>query len=254
LTNRTSIVNKKSDDLGWLLYERCAAAFASEAYGGDGATVTPNASIVGTISKVRRQVDVLIDARWDSAEGRIIIDAKRRSRKINIGDVDQFEGMMRDCAANRGVLVCSRGYTVGARRRAQDAISIEILDLKEARKFEWEYEPCLATCVVEQNELHLRRGMVLWGEYVAFDVSELWMIVQTGKCDGCHAFHVWCWDCGAKFAVADGCVETCGCNREWGASPTVYTREGDSLPMDSIWLLMRDGAAAPVLIDRRPIR
>jgi hypothetical protein len=58
------------------MYERLVASFEVEAAGMD-ASVTPNASLIGSISGVPRQIDVLVDARFENNNRRrIIFDAK----------------------------------------------------------------------------------------------------------------------------------------------------------------------------------
>lgn len=112
------------------MYERFTAAFVSENAGIE-VSVTPNAKIVGK-SRVGRQIDVLVDARWgDKRSRRVIVDAKMYGRKLDIKDVEAFEGMMRDCRADRGILFCPSGWTGGAKRRAQDAITIQMMSLEE---------------------------------------------------------------------------------------------------------------------------
>lgn len=102
------------DALHWRVYERIVAAAEVEA-GGIDFSVTSNARITGAISGKRRQVDVLIDTRWgDDLSGRTIVDAKIRSRRVDIRDVESLEAMMKDCRAGRGVIVCANGYTDGA--------------------------------------------------------------------------------------------------------------------------------------------
>src|SRR6266704_4770432 len=97
-----------NDAPAWKIYERLVASFEVEAADMD-ASVTPNATLLGSISGVQRQIDVLVDARWDDdLSRRIIFDAKRRSRKV-------FEGLMRDVRASRGVLVCTKGYSEASR-------------------------------------------------------------------------------------------------------------------------------------------
>ena len=84
----------------WRLYERLAAAMVAENSGIE-LSVTPNAQIVGGISKESRQIDVLIDARWgDDLTRRVIVDAKLYRSKLDIKDVESFEGMMKDCGAD----------------------------------------------------------------------------------------------------------------------------------------------------------
>jgi hypothetical protein len=69
-------------------------------------SVTPNASLLGNFGGVQRQIDILVDARWEEgAARRIIFDAKLRKHKVDVKEVEAFEGMMRDVRASRGVLV-----------------------------------------------------------------------------------------------------------------------------------------------------
>jgi hypothetical protein len=46
-------------------------------------------------------------------------------------------------------------------------------------------------------------------------VNGLLAVVYTGKCDVCHNFHIWCWDCGEKFALDDEIEYQCCCERLW---------------------------------------
>lgn len=209
-------MSKLKSTLSWLAYERCAAAFISEQYDDLEITVQHNVKLIGQ-SGITRQIDVLIDSRWpDGEDRRIVVDAKKRSRKVDIKEIEAFEGMMRDCNAGRGVIVCSSGCTEGALRRAQDAITITVLDSEDLPEYKWVYEPCFGRC----NEgSPSRRGMVLWAAYMGIAPSENVpiLILQTGKCDGCHSFHVWCWGCGLKFPVSDNSVQICDCGYRWVA-------------------------------------
>jgi hypothetical protein len=237
-----------------LIYERCVAAYASEVYGSLDITVQPNVYLMGTMSRTRRQVDVLVDYRWGGGtHSRMIIDAKKRSRPVDIADIETFEGMMRDCLAVRGVVVCTSGHTPAALRRAQDAITISLLSYDKALEYDWAYEDCLGPCAA-RNRKTTHRGGVLWGEWLVVGSGGAWVILQIGKCDGCHCFHVWCQDCGDKFAVPEGQVIHCSCeNREWASVPESYRSGHVGMP-SSIWLMMREPGGQPIAIDRRPIR
>jgi hypothetical protein len=128
--------------IGWRLYERLAAAIEAEGAGIDG-SVTLNARVRGSVSGRWRQVDMLMDTRWEDGAGRrVIFDAKMRRQPVDINDVESFEGMMRDCSAKHGVIICSSGWTAGAERRAQDAITIKLLTIEEADKWSPHFTPC----------------------------------------------------------------------------------------------------------------
>ncbi|MEM7117594.1 MAG: restriction endonuclease, partial [Chloroflexota bacterium] len=135
------------EDPTWLVYERCVAALTTEQYDSLKFTVQPNVKLIGQYSEVERQIDVLIDSRWrDQIDRRIIVDAKYRKRKLDVKDVEAFEGMLKDCRANRGIIVCTSGYSKAAFRRAQDAITISIIDIDDLEEYDWVYEKCLGLC------------------------------------------------------------------------------------------------------------
>lgn len=116
---------------------------------------------------------------------------------MDINDVESFEAMMRDCDTNRGVIVSSAGFTDGAFRRAQQSITITVLSLDDALKLDWALESCLGEC---RPELTGKRGLVLWDSPMTPDLpGGAAYVFRVGKCDGCHQFHVWCFECGRKF-------------------------------------------------------
>jgi hypothetical protein len=150
-----------NDAPAWKLYERLVASFEVEAAGID-ASVTPNATLLGSISGTQRQIDVLVDARWeDDLSRRIIFDAKRRSRKIDVADVEAFEGLMRDVRASRGVLVCTKGHSEAAERRAQQSIDIRLLSEDEALEIDHAaIDPCSQANAMSAEVLHFGAGRV----------------------------------------------------------------------------------------------
>jgi hypothetical protein len=60
-----------------------------------------------------------------------------------------------------------------------------------------------------------RKGLVLWDGQLPVGAEGMWVIVWIGKCDRCHSFHVWCWDCGEKFALSDEDDHVCDCGNRW---------------------------------------
>lgn len=240
----------------WRRYERFVAALQLEAVSDD-VTVIPNARLQGCISGVRRQLDVLIDARLgDDVSRRIIVKARRTRRKLDVSDVEAFKGVMEDCRANRGILVSASGHTAAAYRRAQDFITLSIVALDDVdglNLFSW--EPCLGLCASPGNGRR-RKGWVLYEQPIGLSIrGGPSSIVSTAKCDECHDFHIWCWDCGEKFALrGDEAEAKCSCDRFW-----LTSIEGDGLddqihPLEGVYLLMvpLDPPAA-IVMDRRPL-
>jgi hypothetical protein len=224
----------------WRVYERVAACFEVEAANMD-VSVTPNASLTGSISGTKRQIDILVDARWkDGVERRIIFDAKLRKRRVDVKDVEAFEGLIRDVRAARGVLVCSSGHTKAALKRAEQLIDIRIVTAEEAVELDHAaIDPC-PNCAAEKRKA---KGRVFWDGQLPLLIGSAWAIVFTGKCDGCRSFAFWCWDCGEKVLVPNTQTYECGCERVWfveaNANEVVFivrTEDGD------------------VRLDRRPLR
>ncbi|SIO28515.1 restriction endonuclease [Paraburkholderia phenazinium] len=229
-----------SEIMDWRLYERILTCFEIEASGLD-VSVTPNAKIIGSISGVARQIDVLVDARWEEGvQRRIIFDAKLRKRKVDVKDVESFEGMMRDVQASRGVLVCSSGYTEAALARAQQSIEIRIVTADEAEELDFSM---IDPCPYCRHKKRKTKGFVFWDGQLPLPVSWSWAIVFTGKCDVCHSFAFWCWDCGSKVVVPDEETYECGCEHTW------FVEKNDD---EAVFVIrMADGE---VPLDRRPLR
>lgn len=113
---------------GWRAYERLVALLTTKDFEGTEFTVIPNAKVTGLISNRKRQIDILIEPRYDSdLKKRVIIDAKNKKRPIDIKEVEAFEGLMRDVNASRGYLICSNGYTKAALKRPQQHIDIKLI-------------------------------------------------------------------------------------------------------------------------------
>src|SRR5436305_527395 len=128
------IMSRSSPD--WEQYERLVARMIADQLQTE-YTVTPNARVMGKVSRRSRQIDVLIDLRHDSDNsGRLIVDAKKRRRRIDIRDVEAFRGTMEDVGATHGYLVCPRGYTKAAERRAQTTVSIRLVSLDHLEGFD----------------------------------------------------------------------------------------------------------------------
>lgn len=84
----------------WRILERVVALLTTEKYDDPDLTVISNAKITGIISNRKRQIDVLVDYRFEqNLERRLIIDAKERKRPIDIKEVESFEGLMKDVGA-----------------------------------------------------------------------------------------------------------------------------------------------------------
>jgi hypothetical protein len=121
----------------WRQYEKEIENQFKETY--PSARITPNAKLAGKFSKVERQIDLLIEEQALDFAFRIIVDAKHRGRKIDVGDVEAFLGMMQDVEAHTGMMVALEGYTPAAINRAYyDNLDVvlDVLSLDELKAFQ----------------------------------------------------------------------------------------------------------------------
>lgn len=238
----------------WRKYERLVAYLCSEEYSSSDTTVIPNARIIGNLSETERQIDVLIERRFDNDRTRrIVIDAKKYSKPLDIKDVEEFEGMLRDCSASRGILVCPNGYSDAAAKRAGQSIKIKLVPLAELDTLSLDsWEDCFSdTCSKRKN-----RGLILWDS--PFGVSRAegpLSIFCVAKCDECGDFHIWCWDCGEKFALGNEDEHKCGCDHDWfwltAIEEDIDDETGNTLT--SVYLLL-PSLSDILIVDRKPLR
>jgi hypothetical protein len=209
----------------WQRYERLVARLIADQVETD-LCVTANARIVGRITGISRQIDVLIEDRHDSDNTRrMIVDAKRRNRRIDVKDVEQFCGMMQDVGATHGYLVSPAGYTKAAEKRAQQLVSLRILPLDRLHDFDPSaWPPCMNS--------RCKHGRIFWDGYPELHlmVSPVTSLPEVsperrsfvhfvGKCDRCGRFHVRCQTCGDLFSTPedddDDTGHQCHCGHPW---------------------------------------
>lgn len=212
----------KRSNPDWQIYERMVARLAADQLATD-LCVTPNARIEGRISGISRQIDVLIEARHDTDNARrIIVDAKRRRRKIDVTDVEALQGLMNDVDATHGYLISPAGHTRAAETRAQQAVSIRIVPLDRLENFDPSTWPQCRTG-------RCSRGRIFWDGYPelsigvhppdrADEIQTIRFVHYVGKCDRCGAFHVHCITCDDLLHIPEGggdCGHQCRCKLPW---------------------------------------
>lgn len=231
----------------WRQYERLVAIFTVEDYD-DSYSVIPNIRIKGFISERKRQIDVLVDYRYNSSlDRRIIFDAKFRRRPVDIKEVEAFEGLMKDVNAQRGFIVCSNGHTAAALRRAQQHIGIRLLPEEGIEQFDinsWEY------C----RNSKCKGGLVLWERNPTLIIDEMTHVQATGKCDECGKFHIWCWDCGLRYCIDYESELQCSCKGPWfWLTSMEHDIDEGNIAYDAHYLILVMGNGNCQIIDRRPI-
>ena len=82
------------------------------------AEVIHNAKLDGRNSKQKRQIDVLVRQKIGQYEMMIVLDCKDYARPVDVKGVEEFHGLIDDVGANKGALVCPKGFTEAAKQRA----------------------------------------------------------------------------------------------------------------------------------------
>jgi hypothetical protein len=248
----------KRAEPGWETYERMIARLIAD-QASTHMCVTPNARITGKISGRSRQVDVLMDVRYDTDNSRrVIVDAKKRRRKIDVKDVEAFLGLMKDVSATHGYLVSPAGHTKAAERRAQRAVSIRIAPVDRLENFDPSTWP-------KCKSPRCKSGRIFWDGYPELSILlhpakgsrenrpiRMPIVHYVGKCDRCGLFHVWCSRCDETLPVPDGGAEDhghqCHCKPPWF---WLASTEEDEDGAESAELHVAMAQAGIITVDRR---
>lgn len=121
----------------WKEYEKEIADYFRSEY--PAATITANAKLMGRFSKTERQIDLLVEEQGSDFTFRIAVDAKHYSTPIDVKDVDQFCGMLRDIGVDVGVMISPEGYSQAAINRAHygdSRLELDVLNFKDLKFFQ----------------------------------------------------------------------------------------------------------------------
>lgn len=83
------------------------------------ATVEHDVHLVGRITGVKRQVDILVTQMIGQYKMLIAIDCKDTKRPADTKCVEEFFGLVDDIGAHKGVLVCPAGFSTTAKKTAK---------------------------------------------------------------------------------------------------------------------------------------
>jgi len=245
----------------WKVYERMIAQLFADQVS-TGLCVTPNAHILGRLSGVVRQIDVLIESRHvPDDRHRSIVEAKRLTRKIHVKDVETLLGMMDDVRARFGYLVCPTGHSDAALRRAQDTVRICLVPLDRIANFDPTAWPVCRTD-------RCRTGRIFWDGFPQVEMTVVAadnpaakpklipFIQKVGKCDTCGTFHAHCTRCGDILWVPHDDESDkgrqCSCRLPWfwlgSIEPDDFGR-----PVAELHLVIGFGNVKVTTVNRRPL-
>jgi hypothetical protein len=101
------------------------------------AIITHDDHIFDAQAKIKRQIDVSIKYQFAGVNNLIIIEVKDYKQKADISVVDKFQQVIEDVNANKGILICSKGFSKTALNKSK-SYGIECLTVHSALNKKWE--------------------------------------------------------------------------------------------------------------------
>jgi len=101
------------------------------------AEVLHNVHLPGHLSKVDRQIDVLVREKIGQYDMLIVLDCKDHARPIDVIGVEAFHELVNDVGGHRGVLVCPAGFTAAAKERAR-GYGIDLYSPVDTEPHKWQ--------------------------------------------------------------------------------------------------------------------
>jgi hypothetical protein len=102
-----------------------------------GAEVIHDAKLPGRKSQRTRQIDVLVRQKIGQYEMLIVLDCKDYARPVDVKGVEEFHGLLDDVGANKGALVCPRGFTEAAKTRAS-GLQVDLYSPVDTDPHKWQ--------------------------------------------------------------------------------------------------------------------
>lgn len=103
------------------------------------ASIQHNVRQQGLMSKVSRQIDILIEGKLAGFDLKIVIDCKYFNKKVDVKTVESFISFLQDLKVSKGILITNKGFTQAALNRAtydtQD-IELRIINYDDLEAFQ----------------------------------------------------------------------------------------------------------------------
>jgi len=99
--------------------------------------VIHNTKLLGRETKRMRQIDVLVQDKVAQFHINIVIDCKDYKNPVDVKGVEEFYGLLDDVGAQKGVLVCPRGFTQTAKVRAE-GLQIDLYSPVDTDPHKWQ--------------------------------------------------------------------------------------------------------------------
>jgi len=148
-------MSKKSTD-----YERLAEKIYKDL--NPYATVVHDDHIYGYDSETQRQIDVSIRQKMGDTDILIIVQAKDHKRPVDVNVVGAFHTVVKDVRAQKGILICSAGFTKSAKTQAKK-YSIELRSIHDGLSKNWSHDlsiPVLISHFFYRTKANLRVNLI----------------------------------------------------------------------------------------------
>jgi hypothetical protein len=103
------------------------------------ATIKKNDKIKGIESGIEREIDISVRKKIADHEILMIIQAKDHKKRADIKIVGEFDSVIRDVRASRGILICNAGFTKTAKEYAKNR-AIDLYTAHDASAKDWQGE------------------------------------------------------------------------------------------------------------------
>jgi hypothetical protein len=101
------------------------------------AKVSHNVKLMGRHSETMRQIDVLVQQQVGQYEMRIVIDCKDHASPIDVNGVGEFLALVNDVGAQKGAVVCPKGFTEAAKTLAKKS-QIDLYSPVDTEPHKWQ--------------------------------------------------------------------------------------------------------------------
>lgn len=151
-----------------------------------------NDHVQGRYSKVDRQIDISIRKDFAGSDVLMVVECKCINRNVDVKVVDSFIGFLEDVNAKLGVIVTKKGYSEGAKNRAEgSSIRLDVVSYDDVYDYDFDLHICQ-----ECDPGDDRPPPIV---HLGLDPDAF----RVGRCSWCNTFHFECPHCGVITAIPD---------------------------------------------------
>jgi len=141
------------------------------------AEVTHNVKIKGRNSEQLRQIDVLVRKRVGQYEMLIAIECKDYAAPVSVKGVEEFQGLLADIGANKGAMVCPKGFTRSAKKVAS-RFQIDLFSPIDTDPHKWQVKLSLPM-VCDYRRAAISFGISVTGPFPFSMPMDFWNTIEV---------------------------------------------------------------------------